>query len=128
MSPNDFFPTLSVDAKMLSLDPQPVQLAPTKETLSFRTYTARRRLNKLRRSACILYQSEASIKLIRKLEREVELERILVRPDRKLHADLGIKQTILDMILCYNPLWLRIGLEVAGFLLDFNIKLRSNFK
>ena len=27
---------------------------------------------------------------------------------------LGIKQYVVDMILSYNPLWLRIGLEVSS--------------
>ena len=49
----------------------------------------------------------------RKLEIEIETSRLAVREDRKLHADLGIKQKLLDMILSYNPLWLRIGLEVC---------------
>ncbi len=51
--------------------------------------------------------------ICRKLEIEIETRRIAVREDRKIHADLGIKQRLLDMILCYNPLWLRIGLEVS---------------
>lgn len=28
---------------------------------------------------------------------------------------LGLKQKLLDMLLCYNPLWLRVGLEVSYF-------------
>ena len=27
---------------------------------------------------------------------------------------LGIKETILNMLLSYNSLWLRIGIEVSG--------------
>ncbi|ESO92879.1 hypothetical protein LOTGIDRAFT_232956 [Lottia gigantea] len=87
------------------------RLAPTKEVLSIRAYTARRRMNRLRRASCQLYQSESVIHVIRKVEIEVESRRLAVRKDRMLHADLGIKQSILDMLLCYNPLWLRIGLE-----------------
>ncbi|XP_032240895.2 abnormal spindle-like microcephaly-associated protein homolog [Nematostella vectensis] len=86
-------------------------LAPTKEDLSFRTYTARRRMQRLRRHACLLYQSEPLIPVIRKIESEVEHGRLAIRSDRKLHADLGIKQTVVNMILSYNTLWLRIGLE-----------------
>ncbi|KAG1653326.1 Abnormal spindle-like microcephaly-associated [Nymphon striatum] len=88
-----------------------VPKAPTKEDLSFKAYTAKKRLNRLRKAACILYQSEPMIRVISKLEAEIEKERILIRDDRAVHVDLGIKQKILDMILCYNSLWLRIGLE-----------------
>ena len=28
------------------------------------------------------------------------------------HFSLGIKRQVVDMLLSYNPLWLRIGLEV----------------
>ncbi|XP_067661837.1 abnormal spindle-like microcephaly-associated protein homolog [Haliotis asinina] len=97
--------TLNTDLKTLAC------LAPSKEVLSIRAYTARRRLNRLRRAACQLYQSEKSVNVIMKLEYEVEKKRISVRKDRMVHADIGIKQRILDMLLCYNPLWLRIGLE-----------------
>ncbi|XP_020629211.1 abnormal spindle-like microcephaly-associated protein homolog isoform X2 [Orbicella faveolata] len=86
-------------------------LAPTREVLSFRTYTARRKMARLRRSACLLYQSEPLGHVICKIEAEVENGRLAIRPDKKLHADLGIKQQVIDMILSYNTLWLRIGLE-----------------
>jgi len=43
----------------------------------------------------------------------VDSGRLLVRRDRMIHADLGAKQKILDMLLSYNPLWLRVGLEVT---------------
>ncbi|PFX15185.1 Abnormal spindle-like microcephaly-associated protein-like [Stylophora pistillata] len=86
-------------------------LAPTKEALSLRAYTARRKMARLRRCACLLYQSEPLGYIIRKIEAEVENGRFTIRPDKKLHADLGIKKQVTDMILSYNPLWLRIGLE-----------------
>ena len=64
-------------------------LAPTREVLSFRTYTARRKMARLRRCACLLYQSEPLGHVIRKIEAEVENGRLAIRPDKKLHADLG---------------------------------------
>ncbi|KAL5011550.1 hypothetical protein ScPMuIL_010101 [Solemya velum] len=88
-----------------------VNLAPTKEILSFRAYAVYRRLNHLRRSACQLFQSEPVVRIIHKVEAEVESLRVAVRKDRMLHADLGIKQNLLDLLMSYNPLWLRIGVE-----------------
>ena len=66
-----------------------IKLAPTKEVLSFRTYAQRRRLNRLRRGACMLFQSESFVRVIHKVEAEIENKRLLVRKDRKIRADLG---------------------------------------
>ncbi|KAF8774632.1 Abnormal spindle-like microcephaly-associated [Argiope bruennichi] len=85
--------------------------APSKEELSFKTYTAIKQLNQLRKAACNLYQSEELSTVIKKIEQAVDSKKILIRKDRALHADLGIKKDLLEMLLSYNPLWLRIGLE-----------------
>ncbi|XP_008302621.1 LOW QUALITY PROTEIN: abnormal spindle-like microcephaly-associated protein [Stegastes partitus] len=100
-----------------------VPKAPTKEEMSFSTYTARRKLNRLRRSACQLFTSEAMVKAIQRLELEVEARRLLVRKDRHLWKDIGERRKVLNWLLSYNPLWLRIGLEtIYGEL----ISLESN--
>ncbi|KAG5275923.1 hypothetical protein AALO_G00126000 [Alosa alosa] len=100
-----------------------VPKAPTKEEMSLKTYTARRRLNRLRRSACQLFSSEAVVKAIQRLEMEVEAKRLLIRKDRHLWKDIGERQKVLNWLLSYNPLWLRIGLEtIYGEL----ISLESN--
>ncbi|XP_022624787.1 abnormal spindle-like microcephaly-associated protein [Seriola dumerili] len=100
-----------------------VPKAPTKEEMSFSTYTARRKINRLRRSACQLFTSEAMVKAIQRLELEVEAKRLLVRKDRHLWKDIGERRKVLNWLLSYNPLWLRIGLEtIYGEL----ISLESN--
>ncbi|NXC42501.1 ASPM protein, partial [Penelope pileata] len=88
-----------------------VPKAPTKDEASLKVYTARRRLNKLRRDACRLFTSETMVKAIKKLEVEIETQRLLVRRDRHLWKDVGERQKVLNWLLSYNPLWLRIGLE-----------------
>ncbi|NXJ21406.1 ASPM protein, partial [Dicrurus megarhynchus] len=85
--------------------------APTKDEASLRAYTARRKLNKLRREACRLFTSETMVKAIQRLEVEIETRRLLVRRDRHLWKDIGERQKVLNWLLSYNPLWLRIGLE-----------------
>ncbi|NXB04861.1 ASPM protein, partial [Cnemophilus loriae] len=85
--------------------------APTKDEASLKAYTARRKLNKLRREACRLFTSETMVKAIQKLEVEIETRRLLVRRDRHLWKDIGERQKVLNWLLSYNPLWLRIGLE-----------------
>ncbi|NXB61285.1 ASPM protein, partial [Struthidea cinerea] len=85
--------------------------APTKDEASLKAYTARRKLNKLRREACRLFTSETMVKAIQRLEVEIETRRLLVRRDRHLWKDIGERQKVLNWLLSYNPLWLRIGLE-----------------
>ncbi|XP_028942434.1 abnormal spindle-like microcephaly-associated protein, partial [Antrostomus carolinensis] len=90
-----------------------VPKAPTKDEASLKAYTAHRKLNKLRRDACRLFTSEAMVKAIKKLEVEIETRRLLVRRDRHLWKDVGERQKVLNWLLSYNPLWLRIGLETV---------------
>ncbi|XP_028918990.1 abnormal spindle-like microcephaly-associated protein, partial [Ornithorhynchus anatinus] len=90
-----------------------VPKAPTKDEMSLRAYTARCRLNRLRRAACRLFTSELMVKAIKKLEVEIEARRLLVRKDRHLWKDIGERQKVLNWLLSYNPLWLRIGLETV---------------
>ena len=65
-------------------------IAPSREDLSFRAYSLRRRMARLRRSACICYQSEEFMFIIRKIEKEVECGMLAVRRDKRIEADLGI--------------------------------------
>ncbi|EPQ19444.1 Abnormal spindle-like microcephaly-associated protein like protein [Myotis brandtii] len=90
-----------------------VPRAPTKEEVSLRAYTARRRLNHLRHAACRLFTSESMVKAIKKLEVEIAARRLAVRRDRHLWKDVGERQKVLSWLLSYNPLWLRIGLETV---------------
>ncbi|NXC84660.1 ASPM protein, partial [Cercotrichas coryphoeus] len=92
---------------------QSLPKAPTKDEASLKAYTARRRLSRLRRAACQLFTSEAMVKAIQKLEVEIETRRLLVRRDRHLWKDIGERQKVLNWLLSYNPLWLRIGLETV---------------
>ncbi|XP_069645458.1 abnormal spindle-like microcephaly-associated protein isoform X2 [Haliaeetus albicilla] len=87
--------------------------APTKDEASLKAYMAHRKLNKLRRDACCLFTSETMVQAIKKLEVEIETRRLLVRRDRHLWKDVGERQKILNWLLSYNPLWLRIGLETV---------------
>ncbi|XP_009951153.1 PREDICTED: abnormal spindle-like microcephaly-associated protein homolog, partial [Leptosomus discolor] len=121
LTPDDFSVktnTLQVNAAALILGEEnhrkpSVPKAPTKDEASLKAYTAHRKLNKLRRDACRLFTSEKMVKAIRKLEVEIETRRLLVRRDRHLWKDVGERQKVLNWLLSYNPLWLRIGLETV---------------
>ncbi|XP_069593468.1 abnormal spindle-like microcephaly-associated protein [Ranitomeya imitator] len=119
LTPDDFavkMDSMKVNAAALILGAEnshkvSVPKAPTKEEVSLKAYTARCRLNRLRRSACRLFTSEPVVRAIRRLEVEIEARRLLVRKDRHLWKDIGERQKILNWLLSYNPLWLRVGLE-----------------
>ena len=65
------------------------KLAPTKEQLSFAKYSATKRMNSLRHKASLLFQSDAVVNVIHRLETEVDSGRLAIRRDRKIHADIG---------------------------------------
>ena len=88
-----------------------VPRAPTREVLSLRAYTARREMNRLRRNSCKLWQSSQVASVVSKLELEIDKLRLVIRKDRNFNRDVGMKQKLLQLLLSYNPLWLRIGLE-----------------
>ena len=90
-----------------------VPRAPTREVMSMRAYTAKREMNRLRRASCQLWQSRPVATVVSKLEIEIEKLRLVIRKDRIITKDVGMKQAILYLILSYNPLWLRIGLETV---------------
>ncbi|XP_052827235.1 abnormal spindle-like microcephaly-associated protein homolog [Octopus bimaculoides] len=105
---------VKVDAKSLLFSTkQEARLAPSKEVLSFEAYAARKRLNRLRKLSCKMFQTEDVVKVVQRLEVEIDSQRLVMRKDRPVHADIGLKQMILNWILSYNSLWLRIGLEMV---------------
>uniref|UniRef100_H2ZSM4 Assembly factor for spindle microtubules n=1 Tax=Latimeria chalumnae TaxID=7897 RepID=H2ZSM4_LATCH len=120
------FSKVNAAALILGTDSQhkiSVPKAPTKEEMSLRAYTAKCRLNRLRRTACRFFTSDSMVRAIQRLEIEIEAKRLLVRMDRHLWKDIGERRKVLNWLLSYNPLWLRIGLEtVFGEL----ISLESN--
>ena len=134
-----------------------IPAAPTKEALSLRAYSARCRLNRLRRKACRFYQRPECVAVVARLETAIDRGYLAIRKDRLTHADLGgcwvcvcvcvvmwlmyffpqnesvpfhsqlsfllsgLKQQMLQLLLCYNPLWLRVGMEtVYGELLHLS--------
>ncbi|XP_069358917.1 protein abnormal spindle [Maniola hyperantus] len=99
-----------------------VPLAPTKEKVCS-TYHDSHRLESLRRSARVLLRSPENTKVFDRLQAQIEKKLIAIRSDKNLHLDIGLQKLIMEIILSYNPLWLRIGLEaIYGVVLP----LKSN--
>ena len=58
-----------------------------KSTLS--NHFLRRKMARLRRAGCLMFQSHPLIDVLHRIEREVECERLALRSDRRLNADFG---------------------------------------
>jgi abnormal spindle-like microcephaly-associated protein len=85
-----------------------------------RAYTARREINRLRRRACTLWQTPGVAQVITRVEVEIERKALIIRKDRSINKDVGMKKGFLELLLSYNPLWLKVGLEtVYGEVLSF---------
>ncbi|KAH8417141.1 hypothetical protein KR222_004381, partial [Zaprionus bogoriensis] len=89
-----------------------LSLAPTKEAQSM-SYLTTFRLESLRRAAVELFFSEQMRLPCSKVAVYVQKQALRIRSDRNLHLDVVMQRTILELLLCFNPLWLRLGLEVV---------------
>ncbi|KAG5673532.1 hypothetical protein PVAND_003573 [Polypedilum vanderplanki] len=94
-----------------------ISLPPTKETVCSQYYTAR--LDQLRSAAIRFFHSDIISKPLNKLSVIINEKKLLeVHSARSIHLDLVLQRSLLELLLCFNPLWLRIGLEVV-----FNVQL-----
>ncbi|XP_015114162.1 protein abnormal spindle [Diachasma alloeum] len=89
-----------------------IPLAETREAVSARYHT-NHRLNTLRKAALVLFNSPEVRSVLSKTVLTIEKGNLVVRQDRDLHRDIGLQKEILELFFSYNPLWLRIGLEVV---------------
>lgn len=97
-------------------------LAPTKEAVVSRYYTSR--LDTLRSSAVQLFHSEKIAVPLNKLTVMInEKNKLDIKADRNIQLDLVLQRSLLELLLCYNPLWLRIGIEVV---MNVQLNLTSN--
>nr|XP_021183211.2 protein abnormal spindle [Helicoverpa armigera] len=97
-----------------------VPAAPTKEQVSS-AYHNSHRLESLRRSARALLMSPEIAIVFQKLTAQIDKKLIAIRTDRNLHLDVGLQKIIMELLLSYNPLWLRIGLEaIYGLVLPLH--------
>ncbi|KAL3281233.1 hypothetical protein HHI36_004447 [Cryptolaemus montrouzieri] len=99
-----------------------VALPPTKEDVCNKYHTSVK-LDALRKHARSLYESEEIQYVLCKITTAIEAGKLEIRPDRNIHLDLSLQSRTISLLLSYNPLWLRIGLET---IYKENIKLVSN--
>ncbi|CAG9768197.1 unnamed protein product [Ceutorhynchus assimilis] len=96
--------------------------ASSKEVISLKYHT-NKKLDYLRKQAQTLFRSQEMSKVLQKVCLVVETGKLSIRDDKDIHLNLKLKSDITRLILGYNPLWLRLGLETI-----FNeiIPLKSN--
>ncbi|KAJ4445160.1 hypothetical protein ANN_06961 [Periplaneta americana] len=89
---------------------QDIEPAPSRETVSSKYHT-QHRLDALRKAAFSLFRSQDVAQILSRVVVHVDKKLIEIRNDRDLPRDFGLKCKVMELLLSYNPLWLRIGLE-----------------
>jgi len=119
-----------IEASKTSHKNKPVQFATQKDLFVAQIYRqSPQQWSALRKAASNLITSTSVATVLSKLTVSIEKDLITVREDRQIHLDLceffvnyflnffkiiyilDLKKKIIDLLKCYNPLWLRIGLE-----------------
>lgn len=68
---------------------------------------------KNRKDATYLYLSENVSSIIQAIEKEIDENRLVMRDERDIHADLGMQETLFNLLFCYELPYLRLGLEIV---------------
>ncbi|XP_025421851.1 protein abnormal spindle-like isoform X3 [Sipha flava] len=101
-----------VEASQTNHRNKPLQLATQKDLFVAQIYRqSPQQWSALRKATSNLITSTNVATVLSKLTVSIEKDLITVRDDRQIHLDLNLKKKITDLLKCYNPLWLRIGLE-----------------
>lgn len=97
-----------------------LNMAETKEQVSSH-YLTKHRMQSLRKTATNLYMSENMVAMFQKLCVQIERGQLKMRDGVDLHLDIVLQREILQLLLYFNPLWLRISLEVIyGEIINMN--------
>lgn len=87
------------------------QITETKEKVVTKFY--KNRFDHLRTVAIKLYQSTEVVKVLSSIQPQIEGGFIQIKDDCDLQLQCGLQQQVLDLLFCFNTLWLRLGLEVV---------------
>ncbi|XP_022160068.1 protein abnormal spindle-like isoform X2 [Myzus persicae] len=110
------------EASKTSHKNKPMQFATQKDLFVSQIYKqCPQQWSALRKATSNLITSTNVATVLSKLTISIEKDFIAVRDDRQIHLDLNLKKKITDLLKCFNPLWLRIGLEaVYGQIIHIN--------
>ncbi|BES88906.1 microtubule Hypothetical protein protein [Nesidiocoris tenuis] len=88
-----------------------VPLAPSREAVCTRYYKDESHLYNLRKTAALLFKSDPIATTLSKVSIKIKSGYLSVKDDLDLHVDQGARYQLVELLMSYNPLWLRIGLE-----------------
>eukprot|EP00937_MAST-01D_sp_MAST-1D-sp2_P004943 g4943.t1 len=80
---------------------------------TFRLLQRTRQEAKVRRQAYDTYVDTISDELQMDIERQISSGVLMIRPDRDLFADVGLRESFVELLFSYNSAWLRAGLETT---------------
>jgi abnormal spindle-like microcephaly-associated protein len=83
------------------------------DRLALRSLLLHRRQARARRKSQELYNSVAMNSVRFAIKSAVEKGHLAIREDKDMHADLGARDTILELLLSYSTPWLQLGLETV---------------
>ena len=78
---------------------------------ALRTLQFHQRKAQAKIKAVSLYNSPEFIGMRNAIESEIKRKRLLIRSDKDVFADVGLKGQMVKMLLSYSSAWLRLGLE-----------------
>jgi len=76
-------------------------------------FDANRSMFKIQRKSLAIVRAKGFAQVMEKVDAEVEAGRISIRADRNPMVDVGLRDTMVQMLLAYTPVWLRFGLEAV---------------
>ena len=98
--------------------------APNRYT--FRKILLHRQWGQARQKAFDLYNTDEMISLRVMIQSQATKERIAMRADRDVLADVSLRRFMVDLFLSYEPLWLKLALETMfGVNISFDKKAKT---
>lgn len=80
---------------------------------SLRVLAQKRMESMWSRAADELYHTAEMDEIAFGIQEEMQIKRMQMRVDRPVYADVGLQTELIELLNCYNPVWLCLGLEVV---------------
>ena len=106
---NDCF--ISESAKYKGSTSKTNQIEVLKDGITSIAYREQQLMDKLRQKATAFFHCDQIANAKEALFEDIKFARYFIRKDRAIHMDVGSKKHILEVLMNYNPLWLKVALE-----------------
>ena len=85
-----------------------------RQRLTLRALEEKRSEAEMRRKVTLLLRGDPLRRVITRLEQQISEGLVRAAPSANLVADVGVRGNLLDLLCCYNPAWLRLGVEAVS--------------